>query len=347
MSQELAIAKNSFEITAPARLHFGLLSFGDKSVRQHGGAGVMIDEPALRLQISTSIEQMITSADPFLTVRVKEIATRVQERIATMIKSSSEHSPISSSGPIPQFHLRIEQSPLSHVGLGSGTQLALSIAAAITKLYNIFPASLEDLVRIAGRAERSSIGSYGFAQGGLIVESGKLAGETLGPIIARISLPASWRIVLIIPNSRPGLSGDEERAAFMNLPPVPHEVTQRLTNELMMNLIPAAKTSDFEKFSESVYRYGELAGSCFATVQGSSYANDQVSRIVASLRAQNVRGVGQSSWGPLVFAWFDNQCAADEFVQRFADSNEGKECVLRIVRPANHGALVSGKSLFD
>jgi beta-ribofuranosylaminobenzene 5'-phosphate synthase len=339
-------AEKFLEITAPARLHFGLLSFGNKSVRQHGGAGVMIDEPALKLSISASVEQMVSAPDPFLIGRVKEIVARIQERIAMMIKSSSTYSSVSSSS-IPQFHLRIEQSPLSHVGLGSGTQLALSIAAAITKVYSIFPSSLEDLVRIAGRAERSSIGSYGFAQGGLIVESGKFAGDTLGPIIAQIDLPGEWRVVLIIPNSQPGLSGDEERAAFMNLPPVHHEITYRLTNELMMNLIPAAKTSDFENFSESLYRYGELAGSCFASVQGSSYANDQVARIVASLRDQGVRGVGQSSWGPLVFAWFKNQCAADEFVQRFADSHHGKECDLRITKPTNHGALLSGKPIFD
>jgi beta-RFAP synthase len=345
MSQEPANTENSFEITAPARLHFGLLSFGDKSVRQHGGAGVMIDEPALQLTISPSPQLAITAEDFSLINRVRQVIDRIQDRLANF--QFEGRNPKFYPKFSKPFFLNVKKFPLSHVGLGSGTQLALSIAAAITKFYNIFPTNLEDLVRIAGRAERSSIGSYGFAQGGLIVESGKFAGETLGPIIARISLPESWRVVLIIPNSRPGLSGDEERAAFMNLPVVPHEVTHRLTNELMMNLIPAAKLSDFETFSESVYRYGELAGSCFASVQESSYANEQVARIVTSLRDQGVRGVGQSSWGPLVFAWFENQCATDEFVQRFADSNDGKDCDLRIVKPTNQGALVSGKPLFD
>ena len=45
---------DSVLVTAPARLHFGMFSFGVPTERQFGGAGVMIDGPATRLRLSRS-----------------------------------------------------------------------------------------------------------------------------------------------------------------------------------------------------------------------------------------------------------------------------------------------------
>ena len=41
--------KRTVLITAPSRLHFGMLSFGHAEERQFGGVGAMIDAPGLRL----------------------------------------------------------------------------------------------------------------------------------------------------------------------------------------------------------------------------------------------------------------------------------------------------------
>ena len=38
-------------VTAPSRLHFGMFSFGRSDIRQFGGVGVMVEQPALRLTI--------------------------------------------------------------------------------------------------------------------------------------------------------------------------------------------------------------------------------------------------------------------------------------------------------
>ena len=43
-------------------------------------------------------------------------------------------------------------------------------------------------------------------------------------------------------------------------------------------------------------------GDYFAPAQGGRYASPAVAAVVARLRARGVRGVGQSSWGPTVFA---------------------------------------------
>ncbi|MEX0710858.1 MAG: hypothetical protein WD278_00825, partial [Pirellulales bacterium] len=39
-------------VTAPSRLHFGMLAFGQAGARQFAGVGAMIDSPGVRLSIA-------------------------------------------------------------------------------------------------------------------------------------------------------------------------------------------------------------------------------------------------------------------------------------------------------
>jgi predicted sugar kinase len=51
-----------------------------------------------------------------------------------------------------------------------------------------------------------------------------------------------------------------------------------------------------------VYELNARVGDAFAPAQGGRYASAAVADCVTRLRAAGVRGVGQSSWGPTVFA---------------------------------------------
>jgi predicted sugar kinase len=53
----------------------------------------------------------------------------------------------------------------------------------------------------------------------------------------------------------------------------------------------------------------------FASVQGGSYNGLEVASTIATLQAMGVQGVGQSSWGPGVFAWFESQASLNQFQQ--------------------------------
>ena len=56
----------------------------------------------------------------------------------------------------------------AHAGLGSGTQLALGIAAALRRLHGL-PANPGEDARVLGRGHRSGIGIFLFQQGGFVV----------------------------------------------------------------------------------------------------------------------------------------------------------------------------------
>jgi predicted sugar kinase len=67
-------------------------------------------------------------------------------------------------------------------------------------------------------------------------------------------------------------------------------------------MLPTLLQGDLDGFGEALYDFNLRAGQAFAAVQGGSYASRQVAELVAFVRRQGVRGVGQSSWGPAVFA---------------------------------------------
>ena len=67
--------------------------------------------------------------------------------------------------------VKIEDTLPGHVGLGSGTQLALSIFSGIAKLYNIKIDIRKEAPKL-GRGGRSGVGVAAFEKGGFIVDSG-------------------------------------------------------------------------------------------------------------------------------------------------------------------------------
>lgn len=316
----------AIEITAPSRLHFGLLSFGDPTRRQFGGAGVMLREPALRVRFEPNKAWNFAgqSAD-----RVRELTERIVMRLSSLGRAMQ-----------PQ-RIEVLDAPRGHVGFGSGTQLGLTVAAGLLQSQDLPITGLEQLMLLAGRGLRSSVGSYGFLHGGLIVEAGKYAGETLAPLVKQLPLPEAWRILLVIPRASQGLSGAPEKEAFAKLPPVPIETSDRLAAVLLLEMIPAAASADFTRFAASIARYGELAGNCFATIQHGAYASAQVAAIVRTLQEHGAAGVGQSSWGPLVFAWAESSCAAEELAARVESESALADCELRVVQPAATGAILS------
>ena len=299
-----------------------MFSFAQPGVRQFGGVGAMVGQGTLRLRIEP--------AERF--VAVGPLAERVR---ATVVRFAQ----VRGLAEFPACRVQVVAAPKEHVGLGVGTQLALSVSAGLNAFLGGDPLDAESLAALSGRGARSAIGTYGFAQGGLLVELGKLADEVLSPLECRVDLPAAWRFALVCPGDQRGLSGEDEQVAFRDLPPVPRETTERLWQEVREELIPAARAAEFERFGESLYRFGYAAGSCFAARQGGPFAGSRIAELVAAIRELGVRGVGQTSWGPTIFALLEDQATADTFQSQLASWLPAGDKIA-IVAPNNAGASV-------
>ena len=346
-------------VRAPSRLHFGLLSFGGTSKRQFGGVGVMVDAPGLSITFRRA--DRLSATGP-LAERALEFARRFAAhwQPADRGRGDAVQSAawMTAAGGEPAAHIEIESAPPAHVGMGTGTQLGLAVAAGLARLAcaasgtargrtagDAPPDRVSDReavrwARWVGRGERSAIGTHGFARGGLLVEGGKQAAATVSPLISRLELPDAWRFVLLVDREKRGLSGAQECRAFADLPPTGPEATAALCREVLVDLLPAAAEGDFDAFAESLYRYGHEAGLLFAQRQGGAYAAGLQTELVAWLRAQGVRGVGQSSWGPTIFALTRDSAEAAALAAEVGRHFAAANLLAIVAAPANRGALV-------
>jgi beta-RFAP synthase len=224
--------------------------------------------------------------------------------------------------------------------LGVGTQLGLAVAAGLRRFLQLPEAPVESLAASVGRGRRSAVGTYGFEYGGLIVDAGKRYDAQFGQLFKRLELPAQWRFVLVRHLDIQGLAGTPEAEAFAALPPVPESVTRELWQIVTEQMIPAVESDHCADFGESVYKFGRLAGECFASVQGGPFASPMIAHQVNAIRRFGVAGVGQSSWGPTVFAVLPTETDARQLVQRLRAESGIRECEITIAAPNNSGARI-------
>jgi beta-ribofuranosylaminobenzene 5'-phosphate synthase len=322
----------SVTISTPSRLHFGLLRFEQAEGPSFGGLGMMLAEPRCVVRVIAANEWQAVGIDA-------DRAIKNAKRAFESIAEAARQRPAGAPHQTPQaFKIEVLNSIPAHIGLGSGTQLALAVAAAVRLACGAPAADVEQLATIVGRGQRSAIGCHGFSLGGLLYELGSFPNEPLSRLARRAKVPESWRIVLVTASGNAGLSGKCEVNAFKRLPPVPIEITARLDDLAASIILPAALRADLETFGEALFDYGCLAGECFASVQGGPYASAEIAACVAVLRELGARGVGQSSWGPTVYAVVNGQAEAEELVDQLRATRQWRDHPIRITRADNRGA---------
>ena len=319
-------------ITTGSRLHFGMFSFGHgfdhSSPRQFGGVGLMVAEPGIQLNVKPA-------------PRLEAVGPHA-ERALDFVRRSAAALKLPA---LPQCRIHIETAPREHIGLGTGTQLGMAVATAIHILAGEPLGLPGELASSVGRGHRSAIGAHGFAVGGLMVEAGKRRADDVSPLVARMELPAAWRILLLLPKKTTGLHGDAERQAFARLPPVPPETTAALSTEALLHLLPAAADADFKVFSASLYRFGQIAGSCFSSQQEGTYSDQRTARLARRLREFGVEGVGQSSWGPTLFAVVHEEAAGQDIATRLRDEADSADYDCIVTACESHGAKIEVESV--
>jgi predicted sugar kinase len=149
-------------------------------------------------------------------------------------------------------------------------------------------------------------------------------------------------LVLAVPRDAPGLHGTGEQEAFDRLAgrsAVP-EQTAVLCRLVLLGLLPAAVERDLDAFGEALYEFNRRVGESFAPVQGGPYAGPRVAELVTFLRGQGVRGVGQSSWGPAVFAVVGGEEQAADLAGRIRVRFGLDPGEAFVTQAWNHGAVV-------
>ena len=248
----------------------------------------MVDDPGLEILVEPS--ERWTAEGP-----LAKRALSIAEDVTARLREEGHHP--------PPARISILRAPETHIGLGVGTQLSLAIARALTEMSGIPNAPVETLARLTGRGRRSGIGIHGFVEGGLIVDGGRRAALDVPTRLLRTALPNHWSVLIVIPEPGTGLAGSEEVRAFDALQPPSASATDRLCGLVLLGLLPALVESDLASFGRSLMEIQEVVGSMFAPIQGGRYASKQTESVVSRMFDLGLTGVGQSSWGPSLYAF--------------------------------------------
>ena len=308
-------------VKTPARLHLGLIDLNGDLGRLFGGLGVGIDRPNVVLEAEQS-ETLAVAGEK--TEQVKTLAERFLETYK--VKAS--------------VSVNVKQVIPEHVGLGSGTQLALAVATALARLFYV-KASVQELAEAMGRGQRTSVGTTIFEQGGFVVDGGKCTGENRFPAaIFRHPFPQDWRFVVAIPNINKGLAKTEETQAFKALAPMKAEDAGRMCRLTMMKLLPALVERDIKSFGEALTQIQIVIGDYFASVQGGTYSSQVAAEGIALLQNLGSYGVGQSSWGPAIYGVIQKEKAKEieSKVKAFLRKSVGGQ--IFVAKANNRGAYI-------
>ena len=317
--------KMTITVQTGARLHFGLLAVQAASGRNFGGVGLMVQSPGCVLSVEAS-ERDECHAEAAIAARLAVWRDEYRQL------SPAEHRP-------PACCIRVAQAIPSHAGLGSGTQTALALAAALSRCGGEENVSSLELARRVGRGARSALGIHGFEQGGLLVEGGKRQPDEISPLVARLEFPYDWRVLLVMPNDRRGLFGDAERAAFTKLAPMPAALTETLCRIVLMELLPAVASEDFPAAAAALREFGQLNGSHFAPVQGGVFADPQMSQLAHWLTEQDCVGIGQSSWGPTLWMLCQDEADAIRCREQIMRHPTSRACTVHLTAAQNEGSI--------
>ena len=284
-------------VTTSARLHMGFFDLNGNLGRRFGSIGVSLQAPMTSLVATPATS--ISEQGP-----VSARATKIAEQL---MQSLALHGDV---------HIQILEAIPEHSGLGSGTQLAVGIGMAISRLYGL-SLTVRDIAVLTQRGMRSGVGLGTFLHGGLIVDGGRAENSASPPVIAHADFPEDWPILLIFDHSHQGVHGAQEIAAFKELPDFPAESSAILCRHVLMQALPAIAERDLKSFGQAIQALQALTGDYFAPAQGGArYTSPLVAKVLSALQQNGVDCFGQSSWGPTGFAVFESEAQAEILLQQ-------------------------------
>jgi len=321
-------------VSTPSRIHVTLIDMHGGSGRVDGGIGIALDEPGILLEAELSPVLQVSGGDAATRERIGHLANCVLQGLG--------------AGGSVAITLRSRYP--AHVGLGSGSQLSLAVARAVSELHGRH-LPVRELARLVGRGGTSGIGTAAFEYGGFIIDGGHRFGEgeektdfrpssasrgvSPPPVISRHDFPADWRILLAIPDLPPGASGGVETDIFRNHCPVPLAEVRELCHEILMRMLPGIAGHDLDLFGSSV---NAVQGLGFKKVE-LGLQPPQVTGLIDALREAGAAGVGLSSFGPAVYAIGDTgMTGIERAAQVFMQERGGGATILTGAR--NSGARV-------
>ncbi len=312
---------STVRVFAPGRLHMGFLDLNGSLGRRFGSVGLTLEGIGIRLSVQHAQELTVDGPQAR---RARYFAQDFLDKL----------------GCEGGAHVEIHDAIPEHVGLGSGTQMALAVGVALSELFGR-RRSVREIAALHARGQRSGIGVGAFESGGFVVDGGRGTDAAPPPTVMRLDFPDDWRVLLILEDAGSGLHGEQEVAAFQALPPLSEALCAHLCRLLLMQTAPALAERNLDGFGRGITALQRIIGDHFAPAQGGRYASTRVAQALHWFEGAGVTGIGQSSWGPTGFAIVASEAQAQSLVREATTlwpANGG--LAFRVLQGRNKGAQV-------
>jgi beta-ribofuranosylaminobenzene 5'-phosphate synthase len=311
----------SVTVTVPARLHLGFLDLNGSLGRRFGSIGLAINGLKTSITFNAASQLRVTGPENERVRRYLQVMQRALDIETTC-------------------HVRIEEVVPAHAGLGSGTQIALAVAAGVRRFHGLPLDVRGDAIRLE-RGARSGVGIGLFDHGGLVVDGGRGPLTTAAPVVSRMPFPEQWRILVVLDPHRQGVHGPDEREVFSKLAPSSDGQAAHLCRLVLMKALPALAERDIAGFGSAINEMQVLLGDYFAAIQGGSrFSSPDVAAALAALEDEGAYGIGQSSWGPTGFAFAPSAEEANRLVESIYRQPRCRDLDIRTVAGLNRGAHI-------
>jgi beta-RFAP synthase len=329
VSRPSSVAASNVTVSVPARLHLGFMDLNGGLGRRFGGIGLALRGLGTTITIGTAAYTQVQGPE-------RERARACLDAMRRLLDRDGA------------YHLSVDETVPAHAGLGSGTQIALAVAAGVRRLHDLPLDVPGDAIHL-GRGARSGIGIGLFTRGGLVVDGGRGPNETaVPPIISHMPFPDSWGVLVILDPACQGLHGREEAAAFAALPAFSADEAARLCRLVVMQLLPALAERDLAGFSAAIKELQMRLGDFYAPVQGGHrFTSPRVAAALALLEHEGATGVGQSSWGPTGFAFVPSRAEAARLATIARQHPGCRGLDIRVCAALNRGADIKAHAAAD
>tara|TARA_Y100000389_G_scaffold105276_1_gene102169 strand:+ start:3304 stop:4245 length:942 start_codon:yes stop_codon:yes gene_type:complete len=266
------------KIETNSRLHLGFMNINSSSPYSYGGLGVSIDNYPTVINISKS--------NKFESNLPKQYTNKILNYI-------------NKAGLKKTVKINCTNKPNSHIGLGSGTQLILSLEEGLSKFYN-----LDGKIDIFNRNFRSGVGFNAYKFGGFIIDSPKKELST-SELIFKSKFPKNWKVIVLFDNTKRGLHGASENKFFTKSNT--NSIRKYLSDITLNELIPSIIYKDFDIFAKSLTEFQKCNASLYSSIQKSIYLSNDIAKIIKKVSSSFKVGCGQSSWGPTSYMFIDSK----------------------------------------
>ncbi|WP_316557005.1 beta-ribofuranosylaminobenzene 5'-phosphate synthase [Methanimicrococcus hongohii] len=321
-----------FEIKTPSRIHMGLIDMNGGLGRLDGSVGLALAEGGISLRAKPADSVIVT-------VRSEDGSVRPCEpNFAAQIAGIAAAVLPENAGIEFEFLSPVRQ----HVGLGSGTQIALSTAMAVNDIYGLNK-SVKELAQITRRGGTSGIGVLAFEHGGFLVDSGHKMADKNGflpssrstappaDLLLRMDFP-DWDVVVAIP-PKVGINGEEEKQFFQSVCPVPMEEVRETSHIILMQMLPSILEQDIVGLGNAVNSLQKLGFKKHEV----AVQPPEIKSVIDFMLKSGLHGAGISSFGPAVYGFSEDRKQSNEIKSVLLEKMpEGSEVL--VTKANNKGA---------